>query len=863
MTSLYKERALGSEIVTDSANEDLSRANTLREKGELGESLEIVDALLDNKDIKDNLLILDALILKAEISWRSGKLDDGFEVVKKAEKLMTSKDLERREGELKERRGTLLSHAGIIHWYRGELQQAMECHEAALRIKEELGVKEGIPGVLNNLGLVYWTKGNLEKAIDFYKKSLAIYEELGDENGVASVLNNLSNISSTRGELDQALDYLHRSLEIRERLAIRQDTARCLINIGVIHRLKGNLDQATEYYNKSLAIQGQYRIGPDFALALNNLGDIYSLKGEINLALEFYQRSLLIYDDMGAKEGIALALANIGDCHWRKGNLENAFEYYQRSLQISEEMGNIRLMSVGLSELVSLALDNDDVGLANDYLVKLEQIDEDSDNAFLNQRLRFSKALVLKKSPRTRDRVKAEEILEKIVEEDVRDHALTTAAMIHLCDLLLLELKTTQAEDVLAQVKELTQKLVTVAEDQASLPLVVETYLLQSKLALIDFEIDEANRLMTEAKKLADEKGLQRLSRIVQNEIESLQHELKKWESILEVKPSKQEMVNLTNLDDLLARMVQKTVESLGVERAVSPRTKYKLIHRDLLDETGKSEKEKFRVGIAQMGLSETGDILNEMYEEKGEGLIGLREESVEATRAKLKEMVERAHNNGINILLFPEMTIDFSYSQLVEDVSRFAAQYNMYLIPGSFHDQSTRRNVCRVIGPEGVLWEQEKHIPAIIHIGRKRFIERIDIDPETKSTFICKTEYGRIAITICRDFLDMDLRVELKNSDPPVDLVINPAFTPVTADFKAAHFDARRSIYAYCFFANVAEFGDSLIYTPERDRIERNIPQGEEEIIYKDVDLFQLRAERKKWEEERKKQLSFIQSTR
>jgi predicted amidohydrolase len=92
------------------------------------------------------------------------------------------------------------------------------------------------------------------------------------------------------------------------------------------------------------------------------------------------------------------------------------------------------------------------------------------------------------------------------------------------------------------------------------------------------------------------------------------------------------------------------------------------------------------------------------------------------------------------------------------------------------------------------------------------------------------------------------------------VDLVLNPAFTPVTADFDAAHFDARRSIYAYCFFANVAEFGDSLIYTPEKEEVERKLQAGEEGLIHKDVDLFQLRSERKKWEKERRQ---FIQSTR
>ena len=102
-----------------------------------------------------------------------------------------------------------------------------------------------------------------------------------------------------------------------------------------------------------------------------------------------------------------------------------------------------------------------------------------------------------------------------------------------------------------------------------------------------------------------------------------------------------------------------------------------------------------------------------------------------------------------------------------------------------------------------------------------------------------------------------------MKNFEPPVDLLFNLAFTPVTADFRAAHFDARRSIYAYCFFVNIAEFGDSLIYTPEKERTEQQISPKEEKLIYKDVDIFNLRTERKKWEIEHKKDKLFIQSTK
>ena len=186
-----------------------------------------------------------------------------------------------------------------------------------------------------------------------------------------------------------------------------------------------------------------------------------------------------------------------------------------------------------------------------------------------------------------------------------------------------------------------------------------------------------------------------------------------------------------------------------------------------------------------------------------------------------------------------------------------------MYIIPGSFHQEATKRNISTVIGPKGIVWEQEKHIPAIITLGKERFKESIEISPSPKKIRVCNTEFGRIAIIICRDFLDMDLRVELKNFEPPIDIIINPAFTPVTADFNATHFDARRSIYAYCFFANVAEFGGSLIYTPEKERVERLIPAKTEDLIYKDIDLFKLRSERKKWEKEQEKELKFIQSTR
>ncbi|MFX0043733.1 MAG: hypothetical protein ACFE8L_12550, partial [Candidatus Hodarchaeota archaeon] len=318
-----------------------------------------------------------------------------------------------------------------------------------------------------------------------------------------------------------------------------------------------------------------------------------------------------------------------------------------------------------------------------------------------------------------------------------------------------------------------------------------------------------------------------------------------------------------SSLSPRLGEARQFTEEELRVTME-RERKKYELIYKDLVKEYPKVQKRECRVGIAQIGVSKTGDIMNELYETKASGILNLREEKINNLRENVKKMIERAHNEGINILLFPEMTIDLNYGQWLEEIADLAKLYKLYIIPGSFHDQETKRNICMVFGPEGILWEQEKHIPAMISFGKEnRFKEGIDVSSLPRKTIICNTEYGRIAISICRDFLDMDLRVELKNFEPPIDIILNPAFTPVTADFKAAHFDARRSIYAYCFFANVGEFGESQIYTPEKDRTERIIPAKKEGLIFKDIDLFKLRSERKKWEKEQKKEQTFIQSTR
>jgi tetratricopeptide (TPR) repeat protein len=759
----------------------------------------------------------------------------------------------------------------------GNLDQALDYHERCLAISGEENDTPSIVDSLNNLGLIHQSKGNFSTALEYYEKCLTLLEDLGDNERISIIVTNIGVTYSSKGDQKQALKYLQRSHNLKVELGKKSDIAFSLINLGVIYRMQGDLSNALEYYLKGQRIFEELNDKKGIGLALNNLGDVYQLKGDFNLALEYYQESLMIYEELGIKQDIALSLMNIGEMYRKKRNSDWALRYYNRSLAIYEELKNDPSSATVLYELILLALDSNEPIIAQEQLETLQQISERSDSRSVNHRYLIAKALLLKSHKRTLQKMKAEELLSKVVEDEVVDHSLTVTAMIHLCDLLLFELKMSGEEEILDEVKILTQKLFNTAKEQSSHLLLAETYVLQSKLALLEMNIENAQSLLQLALLTAEERGLRSLAIKIYSEKTSLDAQIEKWKHLVKQKASINERLELTRLDDLITRLVSSKIDVTEDEvekytvRAKEiakdfdevPTRKYKLKYLNLLENTSSVEKPSCRVAIAQIGVSKSGDILNEFYTENLPGLFLLKKEKIEKVRFKVKELIEKAHADGTNIILFPELSIDLNYDQLLEEITELARAFNMYIIPGSFHDHEMRRNICLVIGPNGILWQQEKHIPAIIHYQGRRFKEGIEIPTAQRETIVCKTEYGTIAIAICRDFLDMDLRVELKNSDPPVDLIFNPAFTPVTDDFKAAHFDARRSIFAYCFFTNIAEIGNSFIFTPERERGERIISPKKETLIYKDVDLFRLRSERKRWEKEQAKHRPFIQSTR
>ncbi|AKU99146.1 Transcriptional regulator, CadC [Labilithrix luteola] len=309
---------------------------------------------------------------------------------------------------------------------------------------------------------------------------------------------------------------------------------------------------------------------------------------------------------------------------------------------------------------------------------------------------------------------------------------------------------------------------------------------------------------------------------------------------------------------EAVAKLVEEFVpgarasELAAATRAPAPSSRrYEILHYDVGDS---AEVAQYRIGLAQIG--EPDDI----FTPGASGLLRLPASRLPFVEQKIERVIGRAATLGVGLLLLPEMSVDLNFGELETAVDRLARRYDMHIVVGGYHDEITRANVCKVFGPKGVLWQQRKHIPATMSWGGETITEPIEA-PAPYVSVVASTRFGRIAIAICRDFLDLDLLVELRNSEPPVDLVLNPAFTPVTADFTAAHVGARRALYACTAFCNYAAFGDSEIFSPEKRKRRVHAAAQKETVMVRDIPLFALRAERRAWDERAHRR--FIQSTR
>ncbi|MFX1480998.1 MAG: hypothetical protein ACFFCI_23180, partial [Promethearchaeota archaeon] len=133
-------------------------------------------------------------------------------------------------------------------------------------------------------------------------------------------------------------------------------------------------------------------------------------------------------------------------------------------------------------------------------------------------------------------------------------------AHIHLCDILLMEYRIDNDSEIFDELNHYITKLLTIAEKQHSYLVFCETFILKAKLALLNFDVKAAQRLLTHAQKIAESYGIKRLAIKISNEHDELLRQLKMWEKLKESEASLSERWKFAGLNKQMEKMVKKGI---------------------------------------------------------------------------------------------------------------------------------------------------------------------------------------------------------------------------------------------------------------------------------------------------------------
>ncbi|MHA2039140.1 MAG: tetratricopeptide repeat protein, partial [Promethearchaeota archaeon] len=339
---------------------------------------------------------------------------------------------------------------------------------------------------------------------------------------------------------------------------------------GLFYWWEQKYDLAIEHQKKSLIIfEKILQFANIVPLSLGIIGLAHQAKGELDEALKYFLRSLDLSkgQDLLSKGIIANDLNGIGQIYYQQGKLDLAIENIEKSLPFFETINiPLFLLEVGwrYDTLIKIELDKKSIDQAQKnlrrYLEYLEKnkITEDYPGYLL------SKARIMRRSTRTRERAEAERFL--IQEIERRDKIISRStlgvpgaspimAIIELCEYYLEELRSTNDLGILDDIIPLIDRLLKETKRTKSISLHSHTLLLQGQISLLQMNMGDARRYLTQAQDIAESHGIQLLARAISSEHDKLLEQLNKWETLKNTQAPISERMNLTLLDDTVDRM--------------------------------------------------------------------------------------------------------------------------------------------------------------------------------------------------------------------------------------------------------------------------------------------------------------------
>jgi len=219
----------------------------------------------------------------------------------------------------------IYNNQGAIYCFRGEIGQASDKYQKALKIlSEEKYSDKKLEATLRlNLGLLYSECGRYHQALDQAKRC---QELTSDQRTLAKSYTLLASIYAALSDWEKCFHYNQRALE-------EEKSTYNYINLSVDYLRQGELNQAL-----TLAQEGLNRASSDVerALAYMQIGDIHSCQRKWQEAIDFYNKALSLQKHLGHTRGLITLFNKLGNLYYNLFDFKSSLSCFKKASVLIE-----------------------------------------------------------------------------------------------------------------------------------------------------------------------------------------------------------------------------------------------------------------------------------------------------------------------------------------------------------------------------------------------------------------------------------------------------------------------------------------------------------------------------------------------
>lgn len=327
---------------------------------------------------------------------------------------------------------------------------------------------------------------------------------------------------------------------------------------GYVHFRNAEIDSALEYANKSFEIDKtlgeSINIKKAIIAGYSMFSAISQNKGMFEKGLEEIQLSTKLAKEINDSRSIYGGHWSRSQLHWKLGQMEQANEAAVTALKYFREIED-KVSTARILFLLVISNSNLKRDIAKNYLKDLENIFEEAteDNIrFIQLAHDLAKGTYLKTSKRSREKIKAEEILVNLIEYNQSNIYYTLEAIPMLIELLLVEYQSYQENEVLEEIHQYLEKMTSVAKASSMIESIVKGKLIQAQLASIEGNFEFAEKIIESTLIMTEENNLSYFSNQIKEVKSKLENEFDEMQELTKKNVSFGQRLEKSNLINYL-----------------------------------------------------------------------------------------------------------------------------------------------------------------------------------------------------------------------------------------------------------------------------------------------------------------------